>query len=142
MNTEVLQESLSSILFKKLNSNDRAKLSISLCNYYGSEKMEDEVKNELTKLNKNLVNYELFDQLKFNLTEAIRRRFYEGNRFEEHNQHMHQPEALNIINIDLTSLITELGKIREVLSTDPVDFNVLIQFISKRAKEAGDLNQD
>jgi hypothetical protein len=149
MNTESLkelQESLRKVLFNKWipSQLEKANLIVSLCNYYNSDNKNSEINDELKKLNSMLLNYELLEKLTNNLYSITNKNFLWEPHFhrDEMPQNINLSPTFNIGTIDLSGILNEIDKIRAEINNQPINFNLLISFISKEAKETGDLNKE
>jgi hypothetical protein len=142
---EVLQSSLRNVLFDDWSLSLKRKLNriVSLSNYYNSEYNNPQIIGELIKLNSNLLNYELLDDLT-----DILRRFHEkdfhwnpGINYDKITENINLSPTFNMEFKDISMIINEIEKIRSDINNQPVNLNILISFISKRAKEEGDLDK-
>lgn len=141
-----LQEALNIVLFNNWSTNQsrRANHIISLCNYYQTENTDAEVINELKKLSDNLLDYELLEKLTNNLNNITSKDFRWEPRFfhEEMQKNISLSPTFNVASIDVADIVSAMENIRNAINSRSVDLNILISFISKRAKETGDLKKE
>lgn len=146
-----LQNALKKVLFDdqtpyNLNSpklSEKVSLIVSLCNYYNVEEGSPELA-ELKRLNECLVNFELLKVLADNLTRLASKDFHWNPDF--HRFHSEMPQNITLSptfqmgNIDFSSLISEIEKIRSDIESRKINLISLISYISRKAKESNDFD--
>jgi hypothetical protein len=144
---KVLKDALRIVLFDYYGFGQlkKANLIVSLCGYYNNDNRSSEVNDELVKLNRNLLNYELLDKLTKSINRLadkdINYSFEPRYHRDEGLQNMNLSPTFNIGNIDFSKIIDEIEILRNEINNHLVNFNVLISYISKRCEETGDLNK-
>lgn len=147
-----LQNALKKVLFddqypNNLNSpklSEKVSLIFSLCNYYNVKEGSPELYEDLKRLNECLVNYELLKALTDNLTRLASKDFYWSPDF--HHFHGEMPQNITLSptfqmgNIDFSSLISEIEKIRSDIESRKINLNSLISYISRKARESDDFD--
>lgn len=144
MTDKDLNDSLNELLFKPFRRelSEQAGIIISLCCYYGTESLPEEIQTELIQLNAQrpmLVALET-------LLEAIDGRRSHDFRWDPHFYREQIPEHLtlsptfNVQRGDHGAIAEEIKMIRLKLDDHPVNLPLLISYITKMAKESGDLS--
>ncbi len=122
----------------------KANLVISLCGYYSPEGLPGNVQAEIGKLNSQIATMRILDVF----LGAIENR--RSNEFSW-NSHAHAYKAPDQVSFNPTiyqqreddsNLYKEIERLRAELKTEPVDIGLLVSYISKKARQAGDLRPD
>jgi hypothetical protein len=137
-------DSLKRIFFSDIYSEKMYKLSfsvLSLCGYYDVENKDKEIQDELLKLNKYLLNFELLNSLTEKLNSTSGKNFQWSPHLNRNDlpQNLTLAPTFNVENIDTSKLLDLIDKIRIEINNQPVNFKILFSYIKKKAKEEGDL---
>ena len=146
MKKDELISSLEMVLFHKWEPAPirKANLIISLCGYYSPDGIPNEIQSEVAKLTSQIPAMQtLHDLLKM-----VRKGRSNNFEWNPHFVREHMPDQItlsptfNIQRSDDSSLVAQIEKVRSKLEQETVDIAALIAYISKQAKEAGDLDEN
>jgi len=120
----------------------KAAVIIGLCGYYGGEAMPDNVKAELSKLTAQQTTLHALKELLETLEKSRSNEFRWEPHFlkEQMPAHLTMNPTFNVQRGDDASIVAAIEKLRSELTNDPVSIDLLLAFIARMAKEAGDLN--
>jgi hypothetical protein len=120
-------------------SEDKAMNILSLCGYYSSEGMPQEIQSEIIKLNSQMATLRTLDKLLNAIQEGRKNEFTWNPRLEHMPNEITLSPTFNIQRGDDSILVAEVEKVRAELQKESANIATLISYISKQAKAAGDL---
>ncbi len=146
MKRDDLTDALRAVLFNiyRPNPYQKAGFIIGLCGFYGSESLPDDVQAELTKLTQQQPTLHALTELLSTLNKSRSNEFRWEPHLHRENipQHLTMNPTFNVQRGDDASIVAEIEKLRSELSAAPVNIDLLVAFISKMARTAGDLKFD
>ena len=144
MTDKDLKDSLNELLFKPFRRelSQQAKIIISLCCYYGNESLPEEIQTELIQLNAQRPMLVALETLLGAIDGQRLNDFrWDPKFYPEHTpEHLSLNPTFNVQRGDDGAVVQEIKMIRLKLDDHPVNLPLLISYIVKMAKEAGDLS--
>ncbi len=141
-----LNRSLSQVLFDLWHpkQRDRATLLVSLGNYYARDGADPKVKREIGKLSRSLIDFELLKNLNLALENVTGKVFLWEPSFKSEglSEGVTLSPTFNVGNIDITSLVQDIEKLRNEINKKKIDTDLITTFIARKAHECGDLEDE